>query len=206
MSYKGITIDKKGLDNFDFVLNHENQHAKDYSLQRMMEREPRFDTKYGANVFDKDTRKKIVELKQKLREAKNDKNNCRSVENIENELNDLINKNKKNTKEYKHDTNEKKKDKREEFEKKVKEYIDSPNNKKLKEKLNTHDIDDNEFYADLGAMKHGKDKEYTIKTQRELDKHAPNSKKHHNTNVARRETRNELKKRGLMNYVESFDD
>ena len=208
-NYKGITINKSALNDFDNTINHENQHAKDASLRRMMEREPRFDTKYGTSGLDEDTRRKLLKVKKEYmeyRKSHKGHENKFTIDNFEDRIEELLDKSKKKTKEYKTDKNEKRKDKRKEFSKKVREYLDSPNNKKLKDNMNSHDRDDMEFYADLGAMKHGKDKEYTIKTQRNDEKMMKKSKETHNTNVARRETRNELKKRGLMNYVESFDN
>ena len=165
-------------------------------------------------MFDKDTRKKIVELKRKRREIKNadcsDVVKREAIERIEMLISELIDKSKKKTEEYKSDKNEKRKDKRLDFYRKVSKYMDSKDNRKTIRKLDIHDLDMDEFYADLGSMKHGRDKEYTIKTQRDLDKnmrkYGIGSKEAHNTNVARRETRNDLKKRGLMNYVESFDN
>ena len=205
--YKGITISKEDLDDFDFIVNHENQHAKDASIQRMIDREPRFDTKYGTSGLDKDTRRKLLKVKKEFREYRKTHKGHEDkfiVGDFEDRIEQLLNMSKKKTKEYKNDKNEKMKDKRKKFDDKIIDYI--CDHGKSADHLNSHDRDTREFYADLGAMKHGKSKEYSMKTQRNMEKNMRKTQENHETNAARRESRNELKKQGLLNYVEKFND
>jgi len=155
----GITV---GKNSDERTLLHEVGHVRYNSNKRKINREPRFDNKYGLSSLDKDTRRKLVKYKKNQNKANNlsDKDFYKDMYDIS------INRGSKKTDLYKQDEDQQRIKKLDDFHKGVLQYrkIDDDN-------LNDHDKRYEEFYADLYAMKHGNsNKKFTDEHKKSLIK------------------------------------
>ena len=179
----------------EFGLLHEVGHVKDESNKRKIKREKQFIDKYGRSSLNKDTRKELLKD-----DFFDDRDNNKIQKDIEKAVDEKNDKDQKRVINYK----------------KINDAIKYQNLKQLyaDKTLNEHDRSNSEYIADLYAMTHQDEHEFTDENKKHLDKVANSSDQKffrrpmkvfsNPDNENRQISRNELMKRERKLITDTF--